>query len=245
MYSRFSISLLFSILFLFQYNAFPQQNFFNVPSNDITLKNKIFVQEQVNINQIFQSNFTFDVGLGKGWHTGANIIGVDFYNTKYSFAENEKGDKDIFEPLFLLNIQKAWQLRSEFNFSFGSNQGLNIDFLNGKAHYAQFDFGLLGNNIWKHAICATYGLYFGNAGYFQNSESIGFMAGLDASLIRNKLHLVFDYISGRTPASVSVLGISYFLNPYFPISLGWQIPNISQNSSALVVEFTWNPSLRE
>ena len=225
--------------------GYSQQNFFNVPSCEFTTKHKVFIQEQINVNQIFQSNFTLDYGIGKGFQVGVNVIGVDFYDTKKSFGFNKESDKDIFSPLFMVNGQKSIEVNKYIQLGIGTNQGVAIDISTDNTKYAQFDYLLSGTSFYKKKILAVYGVYYGNAAYFQNSGAVGFMAGIDADLYKNKLHFVGDWMSGTTPASVAVLGFSYFVNPVFPISLGWQIPNVEQNASALVLELTWNPSLRK
>ncbi len=220
-----------------------QQNFFNVPSFEITAKKKFFVQEQLNLNQIFQSNLTVDYGLGNNFQIGFNLLGVNFADTKIKFPFNQPTDKDIFEPLLLANAQKTFELSKYFNLSIGINQGINIDGATEITKYAQFDYVLAGSKFWDDNIVLVYGVYYGNDQYFLKSAALGMMAGADINLYKNKIHFVGDWISGSTPASVAVLGFSYFVTPSFPISFGWQIPNTAQNSSAVVLEFTWNPSL--
>jgi len=220
-----------------------QQNFFNVPSFEITAKKKLFVQEQLNINQIIQSNLTLDYGLGKNFQVGLNVVGINLFDTKTKFSLNDSSTKDIFEPLFLANAQKTIEVNRYLNVSVGVNQGINLDVATDKIKYAQFDFVLAGSKFWNNRVVAVIGGYYGNQDYFEKSASFGVMVGADVDLYRNKLHFVGDWISGATPASVAVLGFSYFVSPTVPISFGWQIPNVSQNACAFVLEITWNPSL--
>ena len=64
-----------SWLLLFATNfLMAQQNFINVPSGEVTQARKFFVQEQLNFNEIIQSNTTVDYGLGHGFEIGINIL---------------------------------------------------------------------------------------------------------------------------------------------------------------------------
>ena len=52
-----------------------QQNLFNIPSGDITPKNKIFYQHQFNVyNSNLDSKSHFVYGIGNGFDIGCNLI---------------------------------------------------------------------------------------------------------------------------------------------------------------------------
>jgi len=53
------------LLLLNSFLSFSQQNFINVPSSEATKKHKLFFQQQLNFNELIQSNTTIDYGLGK------------------------------------------------------------------------------------------------------------------------------------------------------------------------------------
>jgi hypothetical protein len=64
-------------LLLISFAGYSQQNFFNVPSSDITKAKHVFFQQQLNfICSGFQSSTTFCYGLGKNYEIGFNVIGV-------------------------------------------------------------------------------------------------------------------------------------------------------------------------
>ncbi len=236
--SRLKIGLGFVFCWAFT-NAFSQQNFFNVPSLDISGPKKIFVQEQLNINQVIQSNLTFDIGLGKGFQIGFNALGIDFYDSKRHFSTNQPGDLDIYEPLFLLNGQKTFHVNDELNIGLGSNQGANVDVATKQIRFASFNYLNFGGDYLNKNVKFVFGLYYGNKEYFEKADKFGAMVGMDINLLKNKLHLVGDWISGDTPASVGVLGLMYYVHKKIPFSLGWQFPNVRSNSSAVVFEFTF------
>ena len=165
------------------------------------------------------------------------------YHSKKLFANNSSTVNDFFEPLFLVNAQKTFEIGKHFNTSIGSNQGVNLDVASSKLKYAQFDYLVTGSKLFNDRMIMVLGGYYGNNDYFEQSSSFGVLAGTDINIYKNKIHLVGDWISGTTPASVGVYGFSYFVTPKFPISIGWQVPNTKSNASAIVIEFTWNPSI--
>ena len=75
------------VLWLSYLVCFSQQNFINVPSGDVTSCKKVFFQEQLNFNESIQSNTTIDLGIGKGFELGVNILGLDFDLKQYLNAQ--------------------------------------------------------------------------------------------------------------------------------------------------------------
>jgi len=69
-----------------------QQNFINVPSSEVTIKNKYFFQQQINFNDLIQSNTTLDYGLGKGYEIGLNILGINFDQNRKIIFQNNTSD---------------------------------------------------------------------------------------------------------------------------------------------------------
>lgn len=62
--------ILFCYCLLFNNLCKAQQSFINVPSGELTPVKNLFFQQQLNINELFQSNTTIDFGLGKGFECG-------------------------------------------------------------------------------------------------------------------------------------------------------------------------------
>ena len=54
--------------------AVAQQSLFNVPSANVTPKGELFFQEQLNFGTAGESNLTTDIGLGKGFEVGLNVV---------------------------------------------------------------------------------------------------------------------------------------------------------------------------
>jgi len=75
-----SKALFVSVLAMNSLPALAQQNLFNIPSGDITPKNKIFYQHQFNVYpKKFESKAHFVYGLGGGWDAGLNLVGKGAY----------------------------------------------------------------------------------------------------------------------------------------------------------------------
>ncbi len=100
-------------------NCYCQQNFFNVPSSEITSKNNFFFQQQINVmNEGFQSNSTISYGVGKQYEIGINILDLTYLNNKILFNDNTIP----YSPLANLNFQKKIE---RLNLSLGTQLGTN------------------------------------------------------------------------------------------------------------------------
>ncbi len=119
--------VLIIILLINGISLFSQQNFINVPSSEVTKKNKLFFQQQVNINEQIQSNTTLDFGLGKGFEIGVNVLGLNYDEKLKSVQFNDTSDKDPYNPLIMLNGLKNFELSENMAIAFGGQTGLNFN----------------------------------------------------------------------------------------------------------------------
>ena len=103
-------NIIFKLLFLSSLVSYSQQNYINVPSSEATTKHKLFLQQQLNFNEIIQSNTTLDFGLGKGFEIGANVLGLNFSDKNRSFIKNDTNDIDPYNPLVMLNGLKQFEI---------------------------------------------------------------------------------------------------------------------------------------
>jgi hypothetical protein len=215
-----------------------QQNLFNVPSSEITRPNKVFVQQQFNLNNIIQANTTFDYGLKKNMEIGLNLIGVDYAETNKKFFNNDSADIDPFNPLLLANFQKLYVLHERFKIAIGSQNGGNFTIAN-RPEFATFSY-LNSISYFLHEIIRTnFGLYACNKHYAGKGNKVGLMFGSEIKIFSGKLHFVGDCIAGNNAVSTAVLGFVFYPTKNLPISMGWQIPLNPHNKFALIVEVTF------
>ncbi|MBX7183138.1 MAG: hypothetical protein K1X82_13590 [Bacteroidia bacterium] len=235
---------LYVVLFLLGLSgvkSFAQQNFFNVPSSDITEKKKIFFQQQFNLfaNSI-ASNTTLCYGLGNEFEIGLNVLGVTYGFDKRKFICNSKNEQPIY-PSIGLNLQK--QLFELNNYSLAMGGQLLHTFKPGEWEYYLF----INNKYELKKTKLIAGFYAGNNNYFgteprfsNGMKTFGVQVGIEYEIIHEKLFLQADFISGRTPMSNLILGGAYKLSNHWIISSGFQIPNSKKTSSSgLIVELTF------
>jgi len=239
--NRYSIAIL---LHLGYWNVcYGQQNFFNVPSSDITTPKKLFFQQQFNFyNAGLASNSTFTYGLGKKSEIGFNVLGLTY--------EYEKGmvfndSLSPYFPLLALNFQKKWQFSEQFSLAAGTQVGLVKSFKTGIYVYSNAICHLEGTKL-------VGGLYYTSDSYFGSEQrsffetgllkDIGFQLGLEQALIKEKLVFQADFISGKHSFGEVVLGAAYYLTPKWVLSGGYQVPFANSKSiHALVIELTFIP----
>ena len=234
------IHILLPLVFLSSISL-AQQNFINVPSSEATKKNGLFFQQQLNFNEIIQSNTTLDFGLGKGFEIGANVLGLNFSDKNKSFITNDSNDVDPYNPLVILNGLKQFELSKHISISSGLQFGLNF-----MDHKKTSQVGLAYTNlVFKDFLMENSSFVIG--GYYnskhyggKNGNRIGAWLGTEIPIIK-KLHFVAESVLGYNALSYTSLGIIYFPKKRIPITLGVQIPNTKSNTYSLVFELTFVP----
>jgi len=209
-------------------NSIAQQNLFNVPSSDITEKDKIFFQDQLNLGKLSGvNNITLDYGLENDLEVGLNIFNVDMYPTN-----------DLRNPYVLANFQKGFTINEHYKIGMGTQTGLTPPIYNKTIGIPSFSYFNNAINL-DHYGRYYMGAYYANHAYAGNGDSFGMMAGVEYPLIEHKLHLQGDILTGNNDISVAVLGFVIFLPKNWQLSFGAQLPSpSSSNDYGAVVEFT-------
>lgn len=225
--------------------SFSQQNFFNVPSSDITPEGKLFFQQQCNdLASGLQFNTTFSYGFGSMWEAGINVLGI---------AKEGKGiiinDSSVpYAPLFCFNVQKKFQLSEHVSLATGGQLGLNL--LGTASSY------LYANSVYHAESTKTKciaGIYYTSDGFFGDEQrsfftngflrNIGFQFGFEQHLVQDKLVFQSDLITGKHDLGESVTGLAYFLTEQWILSAGYQLPMFnSRSKEAIVLELTYSPN---
>lgn len=239
-YLNFAFTLLLCLIYPFATEAVAQQSLFNVPSSEITNQGKLFVQEQINISDLVQSNTTLDYGLKNNWEAGLNFFGVNYSPAQRAFIRNDDVEGDPYAPLVLINVQKGFVLNDHWKIGIGTQNGFNVA-PEIYSRFADFSYADAVYSTLHEHLRLNAGLYAGNARYLGAGNNAGLMVGAEAALWQHKVHLMADWIQGDHDLGVSVFGVVAYPYRHFPISLGWQIPNDSASRKALVFELTWVP----
>jgi hypothetical protein len=235
--------LLLLVIGFFQQNLFAQQNLFNIPSGEVTPGKKVFFQQQINFNQLYQfsAKSHFVTGLGKQWEAGINLVN-NYFNFKsspsfiISTPFNSKEPNPLY-PLLLITAQKRWDAGDYWFFNVGTQAGTNLyRSITGK-RFTHFSYGLAGfadkkHHKWKFIA----GPYITDWRFVGGGNTMGFLAGTEIKLSEKWLFMM-DHISGNNKNSVTVTGLTYNVKNGFQICAGWQIPNPrSSERQALVIE---------
>jgi hypothetical protein len=217
-----------------------QQNFINVPSSEVTTKGKLFFQQQVNFNEFITSNSTLDIGLGKGFEIGMNVLGLSYETKTAHFFKNDTSDVEPFNPLVTLNAMKQFHINERLSLALGFQSGINFDSDKNKEKVA-----LLYGNARYHDLFVKKSIFI--LGTYYNSQHFGgegnrggiWLAG--EIPLSHKFHILAESIIGHNALSYSSLGIVYYLIKRMPLTFGIQIPNTQKNSYSLVFELTIVP----
>jgi hypothetical protein len=241
-----SYKLLFVFLLISTWPVLAQQNFFNVPSSDITPAKKIFFQQQINVvPSALQSGTTLCYGLGKNYEVGVNFIGLTYEHEKNLFPTSSVAP---FAPFFVFNAQKKFEINESFSVGNGGQFGFTSNMNHGIYLYSNgiYKIEKLGTKIVTGLYYTTDG-YFGaeSRNFFENDtfRKIGLQAGIEQNLWKEKLLFQADFISGKHALGELVLGGAYFISEHWILSAGLQIPTFqSKSTNAFVFELTFVPS---
>ncbi|TAF72487.1 MAG: hypothetical protein EAZ53_15895 [Bacteroidetes bacterium] len=228
--------------FIISTRVFSQQNFFNVPSSEITPKGKIFFQQQLNIyNDNTSGSSTFNYGVFKNFEIGLNAFGIAYDYNKNYFLKNNLNEIPIF-PSLGFNAQKKFDISADYSIGLGFQNLISISakvenyfFLNNKFEFKRLKF--------------IFGMYTGNDNYFgletrgiSDFKHLGIQGGFEFDLWKNKLFLQSDWMSGKTPSSNLIIGLVYKAQKSIFFSLGYSVPNYNLTSQqAIIFEFTYSP----
>lgn len=223
--------------------SYAQQNYFNVPSSELTPKNKAFFQQQFNFFQNGSEYFTtFCYGLGKEAEIGFNILAVTVERSALVFHDYHAP----YKPLYTLNAQKRFYLR-KFDVALGGHFGFNR-----KGKTAAYVYANHINKIprWKTKILT--GIYYSDYGYhggktrnfttYPAIAGVGFQIGAETNLYKEKWLFQTDYISGYHIAGTLAAGGAYVANKVHVISFGYLLPLRDVPAlSGFVLEYTFAP----
>lgn len=218
-----------------------QQNFINVPSSEVTKKHKLFFQQQINFNEIIQSNTTLDLGLGKGFEIGANVLGLNFSERNKSFLKNDTNDIDPYNPLVMLNGLKQFEFSDKISISSGAQFGLNFRDNKKTTNAALIYSNFLFKDILMKNSSLVIGGYYNSLHYGGRfGNRVGGWIGSEIP-ISNKFHIVAESVLGNNALCYSSFGIIYYPKKRIPITVGIQIPNVKSNAYSIVFELTLVP----
>lgn len=225
-------------------SARAQQNFFNVPSSEITPKGKLFFQQQLNVAETHQqSSTTLDLGLGKNFEVGVNYAGLSIIDDRKAHPIFNDSVRS-YNPFLLVNAQKRLELGEHLAVALGGQFGVTttLHVRNG---------GLVYCNMVYHndafGLKAVAGPYYASSSYFGEgtrlfNDLIGLQAGFEKSIVHERLVLQTDFISGTHDLGEVVPGAAWYLTPHWILSAGYQVPTFGSSSiHSLVFEITYSP----
>ncbi len=231
--------------------AHAQQNLFNVPSSDITVKKKLFFQQQVNVlvDGSLAFNSTFCYGLGRQFEIGVNVLGLYMDTSSLGIVEtnNDASNSPVY-PFFTVNLQKAFILSRTFKLGIGTQMGFspgmhfgNFTYLNVVTAIPQIQAKIVtGINHGSDTFLGPGDL---NPLFSSAYDPVGFQFGIEQEIIKEKVMILAEHISGTHSLGVSVLGLGYHLTDNWVISSGYQFSSAGNGTpNSIVFEFTFVPS---
>jgi len=232
------------LLFLICFVSNAQQNFINVPSCEVTEKNKLFFQQQLNFNELTQSNTTLDFGLGKGFEIGANVLGLNFIDKSKSLLNNDTNDHDPYNPLVMINGLKSFRLTENLSLAIGSQVGINFTDNKKEKEAGLLYENLCIKNLLLKNSCLVIGSYYNSMHYGGIGNRLGAWIGTEVP-VNDHLHIMAESVLGSNALCYTSTGVVVYPVKWMPLTLGIQIPNTTSNAYSIVFELTIIPKTKK
>lgn len=173
-------------------------------------------------------NLTAGYSANNGWDFSLSLLNVQVI-----------GNNNVFQGDTFFNISKTIAPARDFSITLGSQNG--IDLMN--AHpQSWFNFDFLDSHYVLNPMVLLHGgAYLANKAITGRSRQIGFLAGLEITLVPNQLALQMEYISGHHALSSANISLLYNLTPNCQLYLGVLVPEQhSGNEFAGIMGFNFS-----
>lgn len=205
--------------------AFAQQNLFNIPNGDITPKNQVFYQHQLNLyRDKFESKGHFVYGLGRNWDAGVNLVGKGAYFTpEWRILHNDSRQNGALFPVLMLTLQKQWKLGKRTYLNLGTQTGVNLSRRIERKQLNYFNYGMINQHFGSGRRILVGG-YLSNPMFVGEGNRGGLLVGYEWKLTE-KWYLMGDWLSGRNDTGVGVFGFMYWPTSRVQFCAGALVPN--------------------
>jgi hypothetical protein len=241
MYQRKRSLVITMLISMSVITALAQRNLIDVPSSEIVEKRKLFLQGQATFSaDEFGTSAIVTYGLKNSFEIGATFHQFVFKKSQGIEIGQEHPEEN---PDFLINAQKGITLTNYLKLGVGSRSGVNAAKANKDLTFVNFDYLNSQFTIGESEHKLLAGVYYANTAYAVEGTKFGVMAGADIVLIKEKLHLISDFISGTSALSVINAGVQISIGREWELTVGGQFPTPgSGNSSAAVLQISKNNS---
>lgn len=234
------------LIIFFAGSAMAQQNFFNIPSGQVTPDHEFFYQHQVNAFAMdsMSSKQHFVWGTGPSTEVGFNFLNYYPQGKKRKDKEAISGPQsNILAPSFF----HAFRFDNNVSVNVGGQVGLTHMGVDRAKYLTGKSYVLLSYFNERHHFRLTGGDWFSGTRYNGPGDPHGMMFGGEW-MFAEGFHLMIDTVTGNTKNSVSVFGGMIDLKPGVQLCAGYLVPNPdSTEEHGLVLElnlFTLGPSSR-
>jgi hypothetical protein len=219
--------------------ALAQRNLIDVPSSEIVEEQKLFLQGQATFSLgKLGTSAIVTYGLGNDLEVGATFHQFVFKKSRGIEINQEHPEQN---PDFLINAQKGFALTDYLRLGLGTRSGINAAKANEDLIFVNFDYLNGQFTIGESEHKLVVGTYYANTAYAGEGTKFGVMAGADIVLVKERLHLISDFISGTSALSVINTGLQISVGKEWQLTFGGQFPTPgSGNSSAAVLQISKN-----
>lgn len=235
------IRLLIVFLF-FQKFAIAQRNIIDVPTSDLVEYKQLFSQVQFSIaDRKIKSSIVGTWGLGKNWEAGFVINKLTFNMRPSSHLIETDPQNTEDDVNLMVNLQKGFTITKFYNIGIGTRTGFALAKTIHQMRFSTYNYFNHKLSIPDTDNQIIFGIYYGNPTYVAEGKNWGYQLGLEKEVIRDKMDLFLEYISGSNAISVINLGMQLNLPKNWSFDIGAQLPGLhSGNPYGIVIQFAKN-----
>jgi hypothetical protein len=226
------LKILAFLTVFFAQEVLAQQNFFNIPSGQMTPESKFFYQHQFNIysSQKISSKQHLVYGLPNDFEAGINFLNYDV------FGNAEKQENAPSSNILAMSFQKSFGLSRNLSMNLGTQLGFSHLGTPLPLYPTSKTYGLASYYNADSHLRLTGGGWISGARFNGPGDFYGALLGFEWMFAKG-IYLMGDWISGDTANSTSVIGGMVDVSKTIQLCLGYLIPNPSSpENHALVME---------
>lgn len=169
-------------------------------------------------------------GLGKDFEIGLSIHQLIFQPSASELIpiDPEKPEEN---PDLLINAQKGFDIQDWWTIGVGLRSGVNAAKARRDITFANFNYLNNQFSLPNSETKGIAGVYYANQAYAGKGNHWGAMIGAEVELVKDKLSLMGDYLTGNSSLSNINLALQLSLPKEWQLTVGTQLPGPGSDNS--------------
>ncbi|SDL28506.1 hypothetical protein SAMN05421823_105104 [Catalinimonas alkaloidigena] len=206
-------------------SARAQRTLFNMPQAEIIEYQKLFFQAQLAFTNQWQGGLAWAYGIGKDFEVGLNVNNLTgYYPGSHQPLLELRSESPEVNPDLTLTLQKGVGLGEWGYLGVGTRTGVGYRDTPSHPRLANFTYATNLFTFGDSDIKPSVGGYYTTPAFAGPGNRWGYMVGLQAPFLHERMALMGEYISGTNLYSNLTLGLAVQSGKRWQVAVGAQIP---------------------